>query len=67
MQPVSLSNKAKKTLEADYFKALHKRMELETKRTVLDNHIQAQQHQMDGLEAMLGYKPVMSSQEGGAE
>lgn len=59
MNALTLSTKAKKALESDYFKALHRRMTLETKRSVLDNEITGVQTQMDGLEAMLGYKPVM--------
>jgi len=62
MEPLTLSTKAKKVLEADYFKALHKRMTLEAKRNVLENEITSVQSQMDGLAAMLGYKPVMNSQ-----
>ena len=62
MEPLTLSTKAKKVLEADYFKALHKRMTLEAKRNVLENEITSVQGQMDGLAAMLGYKPVMDMQ-----
>lgn len=55
---VELSPKAKKVLEGDYFKALHKRMTLEAKRNSLENEIKSVQGQMDGLVGMLGYKPV---------
>lgn len=51
-----LSNKSKNAIESDFFKALRKKMTLETRRNVLDNEIKAMQNQMDGLEAMLGYK-----------
>lgn len=53
-----LSNKAKKAIEADYFKALHKRMMLEAKRGELEKQINAQTDQMDGIAALLGYKPT---------
>lgn len=62
MESLTLSTKAKKVLEADYFKALHKRMTLEAKRNVLENEITSVQGQMDGLSTMLGYKPVMNMQ-----
>ena len=60
MEQVVLSNKAKAVLESDYFKSLHKKMALETKRSVLNNEINSVQVQMDGLCGMLGYKPVMA-------
>lgn len=56
-----LSNKSKKAIESDFFKALHKKMALETRRNVLENEIKAMQNQMDGLEDMLGYKPVQNA------
>jgi len=61
MEQLTLSTKAKKVLEADYFKALHKRLTLEAKRNVLDNEITSVQSQMDGLSSMLGYKPVQNA------
>ena len=63
MVELNLSKKAKKVLEDDYFKALHKKMVLETKRNVLDNEIFGIVSQMDGLVEMLGYQPTMAAPE----
>jgi hypothetical protein len=65
LSKLELSPKAKKALEADYFKAKHKKMLLETKLAAttkeLSDLIKGAQAQMDGLESMLGYKPVQAT------
>lgn len=58
MTTLTLSNKAKKALEGDYFREMRKKIILEAKRTLIDSEIADVQTQMDGLVAMLGYKPV---------